>query len=488
MGKPTGFLEYERQQNTSVDPLERIKNFNEFHTPLTSEERKKQGARCMNCGVPFCQSGMVLNGMKTGCPLHNLIPEWNHEIYTSNYKHALSRLLKTSNFPEFTGRVCPALCECACMCGLDGQSLTVKDNELFIIENAFANGYMKPREIEVRSDKKIAVIGSGPAGLAVADMLNYRGHNVTVFERDDRVGGLLMYGIPNMKLEKSVVDRRIDLMRAEGVKFVTDADMADKEKAENLINEYDAVVLCVGAKNPRAVFSPEIMEKDGMYYAVDFLTENTKSLLNSNFEDKKYPDVSGKDVVIIGGGDTGNDCVGTCVRHGAKSIVQLEMMPKPPTTRGENNPWPEYPKVLKVDYGQEEAIAVYGKDPREYQKTATDVTFDKDGKLVSVTVCDVAFEGRRPVPVESTGKEIKADVIIVAAGFLGTEKSVADAFGIELDARTNVKTDNYKTSREKVFAAGDTRTGQSLVVSAIADARACAKEVDTYLMGFSNMI
>lgn len=496
MGKPTGFLDYNREGNPSVEPKERIKNFNEFHGTLSAEERRQQAARCMNCGVPFCQSGMMLHGMATGCPLHNLIPEWNDEIYKGNWEHALSRLLKTSSFPEFTGRVCPALCEAACTCGMNDTSVTVKENELSLIENGFKNGYVKPRIPMVRSDKKIAVIGSGPSGLAVADALNRRGHNVTVYEKNDRIGGLLMYGIPNMKLEKEIVDRRVNLMKAEGVEFVTNADVGNTVSADEILKAYDAVVLCCGAGNPRDIKADGRDSVNGVYFAVDFLTRNTKSLLDSNFADGKYIDVKDKNVIIIGGGDTGNDCTGTSIRHGCKSVTQIEMMPKLPDTRSESNPWPQWPRICKTDYGQEEAIAVFGHDPRIYETTVKEMIPDENGNLKAVKTVRLKQE-KNPetgaiVMKEVAGSEkiLDADVLIIAAGFLGCNKYIADAFGVELNARTNVKTeaDSYKTNVEKVFTAGDMHRGQSLVVWGIAEGRAAAKDVDTYLMGYSNMV
>ncbi len=496
MGKSTGFLEYKRELNPSADPKERIKNFNEFHKQLPGEERRLQGARCMNCGVPFCQSGMTLNGMVTGCPLHNLIPEWNDEIYNSNLEHALARLLKTNNFPEFTGRVCPALCEAACTCGLNDLPVTVKENELSLIENGFEKGYVKPLMPEVRSDKKVAVIGSGPSGLAAADMLNKRGHNVTVYEKNDRVGGLLMYGIPNMKLEKEIVDRRIRLMESEGIKFVKNADVGNTIPAAEILNSFDAVILCCGAENPRDINVPGRNETNGIYFAVDFLTRNTKSLLDSGFSDKKYVDVKGKNVVIVGGGDTGNDCTGTAIRHGCKSVTQIEMMPKLPDERSADNPWPQWPRICKTDYGQEEAIAVFGQDPRVYETTIKEIIPDKKGSLKAVKTVMVKQE-RDPSTgavsmkeVPGSEKLLDADVLIIAAGFLGSRKYISEAFGVELNQRTNVKTADgkYATNIPKVFTAGDMHRGQSLVVWAITEGRAAAKEVDEFLMGYSNMI
>ncbi len=488
MGKPTGFLDYERQSNPWLPPEERLQSFAEFRRDLNEAERRRQGARCMNCGVPFCQSGMTLAGMATGCPLHNLIPEWNDEVYLGNDRHALDRLLKTNNFPEFTGRVCPALCEAACTCGLNGEAVTVHDNELFIIETGFANGDVKPRPPAVRTQKKVAVVGSGPAGLTVADQLNRRGHNVTVFERSDRVGGLLMYGIPNMKLDKSVVQRRVDLMTAEGVTFCTGVEVGKTRRAEELTAEFDAVVLCCGARQPRDLTVPG-REAAGVHFAVNFLTANTKSLLDSGFTDRRFIDAKNKRVVIVGGGDTGNDCVGTVLRHGCKSVVQLEMMPKPPEERGENNPWPQFPRTLKTDYGQQEAAARFGHDPRVYETTVKSLQTDGKGRLKAVETVKVAMQGRTPVPVAGSEETLPADLLIIAAGFTGCEEALPTAFGLPLTPRrTLATTGGSATEKPGIFAAGDARRGQSLVVWAIAEGRGCAKEVDEYLMGYTNMM
>ena len=492
MGKPTGFMDYERETAKAVSPKERIKNFNEFHTPLSKEEQQKQGARCMNCGVPFCQSGEMISGMASGCPLHNLVPEWNDLVYSGNWEQAYNRLKKTNNFPEFTSRVCPALCEAACTCGHWGDSVSVKENEHGIIENAYEQGYAAAKPPKVRTGKKVAVVGSGPAGLAAADQLNKRGHQVTVFERDDRVGGLLMYGIPNMKLQKEVIDRKINVMKEEGVEFVTGANVGKEVKPAKLLKEYDRVILACGAKNPRDINAPG-RDARGIYFAVDFLSATTKSLLDSGLKDNKYISAKGKKVVIIGGGDTGNDCVGTCIRHGAASVTQLEMMPKAPDTRAEDNPWPEWPKVCKTDYGQEEAIAVFGQDPRIYTTTVKEFLKDKNGNLCGLKV--VKLEGKkdektgRMQMVEVPGSESKmdADLVLIAAGFLGTQKYVADAFGVELNQRTNVATEagKYATSVPNVYTAGDMHRGQSLVVWAIREGREVAREVDESLMGYS---
>ena len=494
MGKPTGFLEYNRVDSNAVSPLERIKNYNEFHTPLSNEQRRLQASRCMDCGVPFCQNGKILNGMVSGCPLNNLVPEWNDLLYHDQKEQALERLIMTNNFPEFTSRVCPALCEKACTCGLHGDPVSVRDNENAIIENGFSEGLVKPQIPKIRSGKKIAVIGSGPSGLATADTLNKRGHMVTVFERSDRAGGLLMYGIPNMKLEKNIIERRIRLMKTEGVEFVTNADVGKNTSAEEIMENYDAVVLACGSSNPRDI-KANGRDADGIYFAVDFLKATTKSLLDSGLSDGNYISAKDKNVVIIGGGDTGNDCVGTSVRHGCKSVTQLEMMPKLPDDRAENNPWPEYPRVCKTDYGQEEAIAVFGHDPRIYETTVKEFIKDENNRLTAIktvrlkSVTDPETKRRSMQEVENSENIIPCELCLIAVGFLGCQKYIAEAFGVELNERTNVKTDSgsFATNIEKVFTAGDMHIGQSLVVRAIREGRDVASEVDRYLMGYTNI-
>lgn len=495
MGKNDGFMIYKRVEDSWIEPSSRIKNFKEFHNHLNDKERREQAARCMNCGVPMCQSAIKLAGMVTGCPLHNFIPEWNDALYKGQYDMAAWRLLKTSSFPEFTGRVCPALCEKACNCGNGGdikEAVTIHDNELYIIEKAFESGYMKPQIPKVRSDKKIAVIGSGPAGLAVADLLNRRGHNVTVYERDDRIGGLLMYGIPNMKLDKKIVERRVNLMKAEGVTFITNADVGRNVDAKQLLSEYDAVALCCGAKKARPL-SAQGSDAQGIMFAVDWLKSVTKSLLDSDFSDKNFFDPKGKHVIILGGGDTGNDCTGSSIRLGAASVTQLEMMPCPPAERQPDNPWPQWPKVLKTDYGAQESIEKFGHDPRVYKTTIKEV-YQKDGKVCGIKTVQVEFknvDGKRTLcEIEGSEKELPADLILIAAGFLGCEDYTANAFGAPLSARNTVATSgagSYFTGIDKVFTAGDMHRGQSLVVWAIAEGRECAREIDEYLMGYSNL-
>ena len=494
MGKATGFLDYERKNAKVEEPLERIRHFNEFRTPLTLEEQQKQGARCMECGVPFCQNGSMLAGMASGCPLHNLVPETNDLVYSGNWKQAYERLAKTHCFPEFTSRVCPALCEAACTCNLHGKPVATKENERAIIEHAYESGWVQPQPPKVRTGKTVAVIGSGPSGLATALQLNRRGHSVTVFERKDRIGGLLRYGIPNMKLDKKVLDRRIKLMEEEGVVFKTGVDVGKDITAEELKKQFDRIVLACGASNPRDINVPG-RDSNNIFFAVDYLGSVTKSLLDSNLKDGKFVSAKGKHVLVIGGGDTGNDCVGTAIRLGAKSVIQLEMMPKPPVDRTPSNPWPEWPKVLKTDYGQEEAIAVFGHDPRVYQTTVKEFVKDKNGNVKKAVI--VKLESKKDektgrmmmVPIEGSEETIDAQLVLIAAGFLGSQKYVTDAFKIALNPRTNVLTADggYETSVPGVFTAGDMHRGQSLVVWAIQEGRQAAKAVDQSLMGYTNL-
>ena len=494
MGKSTGFMEYERKDGGNISVSERILNFDEFHKSLPKEEQQLQAARCMDCGVPFCQAGMAIAGMTSGCPLQNLIPEINDLVYHGNYEQAYIRLSKTHAFPEFTSKVCPALCEAACTCGLNKEPVTTKANEAAVIEYAFENNLVKPDIPKTRTGKKVAVVGSGPAGLSVAVYLNKRGHKVTVFERSDKPGGLLRYGIPNMKLDKKIIDRRIELMKQSGIEFICNINVGKDISGKELLDKYDRVVLACGASKPRDI---DVLGRDakGIYFAVDFLSEVTKKLSESSFKNIPYEMAKDKNVLVIGGGDTGNDCVGTVIRLGAKSVIQLEMMPKPPLNRTKNNPWPEWPKVLKTDYGQEEAIVKFGNDPRMYQATVTEFVKDKEG-----FVCGAKVVGLKPekdeetgrvnmVKVEGSEKEIQVDLVLIAAGFLGSEVYTTNTFGVQCNERTNVKTNvnSYKTSVDRVYTAGDMHRGQSLVVWAIEEGREAAKEIDESLMGYTNL-
>lgn len=489
MGKPTGFMEYQRQLPEDRAPTERIMDWLEFHGHLSEEEMRVQGARCMDCGIPFCHSGILIQGAASGCPLNNLIPEWNDLIYRGLWKEAVARLLKTNNFPEFTGRVCPAPCEGSCTLGINEPQVTIEQNECAIIDRAFAEGWIQPEPPLTRTGKKVAVVGSGPAGMACADQLNKAGHEVTVFERSDRIGGLLMYGIPNMKLDKSVVQRRVDLMAAEGVSFVTGTEVGIDYPVDQLKREYDAVILCGGATKPRDL-PVEGRALNGVHFAMDFLHANTKSLLDSDHRDDNYISAKGKDVIVIGGGDTGTDCVATSIRHGCRSLVQFEILPQPPTERTDDNPWPQWPRVLKVDYGQKEAEAVFGSDPRTYGITTKKFVGDADGNLQEVHTIQVQWtrdENGRFVMKEIPGTEKvwPAQLVLLAMGFVGPEDQLLEQLGIERDPRSNAHAEygRYATNIPNVFAAGDMRRGQSLVVWAIHEGRGAAREVDRYLMG-----
>lgn len=482
MGKTTGFLEYKRTDLPDRDPLKRIIDWNEIHLPLDLDERRRQGARCMDCGVPFCHSGVMMNGMMTGCPLHNLIPEWNDLIYKGQWEEAYRRLSHTAPFPEFTGRVCPALCEGACTCGGHGEgSVTVRANECTLIDMAYEKGWVRPQIPDVRTGRKVAVIGSGPAGLAAAQKLNRMGHSVTVFERDEEPGGLLMYGIPNMKLDKAVVRRRINLMREEGVEFVCSHPVDSAEEAKRIESEYDAVVICAGSRTPRDLKAPG-RELEGIHFAVDYLSEATRALLGGR---ESAIDAKGKDVIIVGGGDTGTDCVGTALRQGASSATQFEIMAEPPKCRAACNPWPEYPRVLKVDYAQQEYIAKTGHDPRTYLTTVTEIV-GENGHVKAVKTVNVKWErgadGRMAMStVPGSEKEYPAGLVLIAMGFTGADARVAQAFGLELSTRGCVASNECLTSKANVFAAGDARTGQSLVVRAIADGLKAADACGEYL-------
>ncbi len=488
--------------STYLSVEDRIKNFDEFLRNAPVSKQSAEALRCMSCGIPFCQSGMMISGMASGCPLHNLVPETNELVARENMEQAYVRLSKTHSFPEFTSRVCPALCEAACTQGCLGEPVPTKSNEAVIIDYAFEHGLVKEVAPKQRTEKKVAVVGSGPSGLAAAQLLNRRGHNVTVFERNDRIGGLLRYGIPNMKLDKRKIDRRVKLMEEAGVVFKTNVNVGADISAEDILKEYDRVILCCGASNPRNIIA-EGRDAKGIYFAVDFLKEVSKKLMDNNYDSEKvikandfsFGSLKGKHVVVVGGGDTGNDCVGTSIRLGAASVTQIEMMPAAPLNRTENNPWPEWPKVLKTDYGQEEAIKVYGRDPRIFETTVTEFIKDENGNLKAVKTVELerkidkktgkmTFEHKK-----GSEKEIKADIVLIAAGFLGSQDYVTKAFGVEVNQRTNVATQEgkYETNIENVFTAGDMHRGQSLVVWAIAEGREAAKEVDISLMGYTNL-
>ncbi|MEB3310481.1 MAG: glutamate synthase small subunit [Snowella sp.] len=493
MGKPTGFLEFVRELPSEISPRDRIRNWDEFHLPMDEDKLRNQGARCMDCGTPFCHTGGLISGMASGCPINNLIPEFNDLVYRGLWREALDRLHKTNNFPEFTGRVCPAPCEGSCVLGINNPPVTIKNIECSIIDKGWEEGWITPEPPAQRTGKKVAVIGSGPAGLAAAAQLNKAGHWVTVYERADRPGGLLMYGIPNMKLDKEeVVLRRLNVLEAEGVTFVCNTEVGKDLPVEILLKDYDAVVLCTGATKPRDLSIPN-RELKGIHFAMDFLTANTKAILDKT-PGSDFISAEGKDVVIIGGGDTGTDCVGTSIRHGCNSVVQLEIMPKPPDERAANNPWPEWPKVYKLDYGQEEAEALFGDDPRAYLRTATHFEGDENGNVKAVHTVEVQWEKNEkgqfiPKHIPGTEKILPAQLVLLAMGFLGPEEPLIKALNLEQDNRGNVKADHgkYVTSIPGVFAAGDCRRGQSLVVWAFNEGRGAARACDLYLMGSTDL-
>jgi glutamate synthase (NADPH) small chain len=492
MGKPTGFLDYLRELPLDRPALERIRDWNEFHLHFDEKKLREQGARCMDCGTPFCHTGKLFSGMASGCPINNLIPEWNDLVYRGLWHEAIERLHKTNNFPEFTGRVCPAPCEGSCTLGINAPPVTIKNIELSIVERAFEQGWVAAAPPPVRTGKKVAVIGSGPAGLSAAAQLNKAGHTVTVFERADRAGGLLMYGIPNMKLDKQIVQRRIALLEREGITFVVNTDVGTACPADELLKAFDAVVLCTGATKPRDL-PVEGRALQGVHFAVDFLTANTKAVIERR-PGPAYVPAEGKEVMVIGGGDTGTDCVGTSLRHGCKSIVQLEILPKPPMDRQPDNPWPEWPKVWRQDYGQEEAQAAFGDDPRIYLTTAKKFIGDDQGRVKAVHTVQVDWKKNEkgqfvPREVLGTDQVRPVGLVLLAMGFLGPEQPLLQQLGVERDARSNAKAEygKYTTSVRGVFAAGDCRRGQSLVVWAFNEGRGAARECDRYLMGRTDL-
>jgi len=490
MGNPTGFLEYLRELPLDRKALERIHDWNEFHHPMPDDSLRQQAARCMDCGIPYCHTGTLLNGMAMGCPIHNLIPEWNDLVYRGLWREALERLHKTNNFPEFTGRVCPAPCEGSCTVGITTPPVTIKQIECSIIDRAWEQGWVIPVPPSHRTGRKVAIVGSGPAGLCAAAQLNSAGHTVTVFERADRIGGLLVYGIPNMKLDKrTVLERRLDLMRQEGVQFVTRTEVGKDFMVDQLRDQFDAVILCTGATVPRGL-PVEGHDLQGVHFAMEFLTANTQWILGESPGD---PPISarGRDVLVLGGGDTGTDCVGTALRHQCRSVRQLEILPRPPAERASDNPWPEWPKVYRLDYGQEEAAAVFGADPRTYLTTIKRLHGDEQGRVREAITVQVRWEtagpGGRFIPREVPGSEqaVPAQLVLLALGFLGPEPGLLDRLGVERDARSNAKAEfeRYATNIPGVFAAGDCRRGQSLVVWAFNEGRGAARECDRYLMG-----
>ena len=476
MGKATGFLELDREIESYRDVEIRINDYDEIFTGIhNSEKLQQQGARCMDCGVPFCQSA-------DGCPVDNLIPEWNDLVYNDSWRDALERLHKTNNFPEFTGRVCPAPCEGACVLGINNPAVTIKNIEQSIVDKGFDEGWITPRNVSSRSGKKVAIIGSGPAGLAAADELNQMGHSVVVYERSDRIGGLLMYGIPNMKLGKDIVNRRINLLRSEGVEFIVNTDIGQDLMVAELRNKFDAIVFTTGATKARDL-AAENRDAKGIYPAMEYLKESYKSLLDHGHVNKDQFSATDKDVVVIGGGDTGTDCIGTALRQGAKSIVNFELMLKPPLDRADKNPWPEWPIIYRVDYGHEEAASVYGKDPRRYQLLTKSFIKDKEGDVSGIKTVNVEFENGQLNEIPDTEKIWDAQLVLLSMGFVSPEHYLSDDAEIELDEKGNYKAEhgNFSTSKQGIFSAGDCRRGQSLVVWAINEGRGVARSVDSYL-------
>ncbi len=485
MGKPTGFLEYPRRNVAYRDPAERLGDFKEIYTPANDKALSIQGARCMDCGIPFCQSN-------NGCPISNLIPEWNDLVYKGRWKEAYERLSQTNNFPEFTGRTCPAPCEGACVLGISDPAVTIKNIENAIIDKALIEGWVEHKREKEKTGKRIAIIGSGPCGLTAADQLNKAGHEVTVFERADRIGGLLMYGIPNMKLEKELVNNRVQMMAEAGIEFKTNMNIGDSEESLNALQDFDAILVAVGSTNARSLDIPGSDAK-GIHLAMEFLTKNTKSYLKDGLKEKGYINAKDKDVIVIGGGDTGADCIGTSLRHGCKSIINLELLPTPPEERSVNNPWPLWPKIYRIDYSHEETIAKFGDDPRSYGKLTKEFIKNASGHVTGIKICDVEWKNKNGsismVEVEGSEEVLNADLVFLALGFLGPEASLADKLGLELDQRSNIKASHgsFSTNVPNIFTAGDCRRGQSLVVWAINEGRGAAKAIDTFLMGESDL-
>jgi glutamate synthase (NADPH/NADH) small chain len=493
MGKPTGFMEYQRELPADRSPLERVNDWKEFHQHFPDSKLQEQGGRCMDCGIPFCHTGTLIGGLASGCPVNNLIPEWNDLVYRGLWREALERLHKTNNFPEFTGRVCPAPCEGSCVLGISDPAVTIKNIEASIVDRGFAEGWITPHPPQKRTGKKVAVVGSGPSGLSCAAQLNKAGHLVTVYERADRIGGLLMYGIPNMKLDKALVQRRIDILAEEGITFVTNTAIGVDIPATQLQQDFDAVVLCSGATKPRDLPAPG-RDLKGIHFAMEFLHANTKSLLDSDHADGAYISAADKNVIVIGGGDTGTDCVGTSLRHKCKTLTQFEILPQPPAERQPDNPWPEWPKILRIDYGQEEAAARFGDDPRIYLIQTEKFVANTDGQVKELHTVEIEWGKNEngafiPEPIAGTEKVWPADLILLAMGFLGPEDPILEQLDVERDPRSNAKAEygKYQTNIDGVFAAGDIRRGQSLVVWAFNEGRGAAREVDRYLMGATDL-
>jgi len=486
MGKPTGFKEFDRKKVPWRLPVVRVNDYDEIYTEPRIEHLQEQGARCMDCGVPFCQS-------TTGCPIDNLIPEWNDLVYNNRWKEAIERLHKTNNFPEFTGRTCPAPCEGSCVLGITNPPVTIKNIENAIIDRAWEEDWIKPTPPKSRTGKRVAIVGSGPAALAAADQLNSVGHLVTLFERADRIGGLLQYGIPNMKLSKVAVQRRVDKMTAEGVEFKTNVNVGKDVELGQLQNDYDAVLLACGATKPRDLPLAN-REAKGVHFAMDFLTANTKQTVHGDSLGDEFISAEGKDVIVIGGGDTGTDCIATSIRHGCRSVVNFELLPKPPSERADDNPWPEWPRLFRVDYGHEEAESKFGHDPRTYQILSKEFLVDDSGNLTGIRTVAVKWtkndeEGWSMSEVTGSEKDWPAQLILLAMGFLGPEQYVAQSIGLEVDPRGNFQAihGKFATNVDGVFAAGDCRRGQSLVVWAINEGRGAARAIDRYLEGTSNL-